>query len=118
MIRKVRFEEVPPEFAGKDLYEIPLDEIPNPRLRIDPPLEAALIEKLKTIKGVGWVDDRIDYAAISRIDPEEIILESGCPTVWCSHMRSLVSEIVEVIKKDGEVKYEGPSYLPSRLWQI
>lgn len=112
MIRKVQFKKILNPKEGECHRNIAAC------LRINPPLDATLIEKLKMIKGEGWVDDRIDYAAIFRIDPKKILLESGCPAVWCSHMRFLISKIVEVIKEDGEVNYEGPSFSSSKSWPI
>ena len=101
MIRKVKFEEIH-ELVGNDPDIVA-------RLNVDPILDVALIQKIKTIKGVGWVSDKVDYAAISNVSSKEILLSGGCPGVWCEHMQQIVSTIVEILKQAGEVNYEGPS---------
>jgi hypothetical protein len=107
MIRKVQFEEIPEEEEwNPDIVA---------RLHIDPPLDTALIKRVETIKGVGWVDDGVDYAAIHLVSPGVILLESGCPAVWCEHMQRLVYDIVEALKEAGEVNYIGPAIDPPFL---
>lgn len=98
MDRQARFEEIRSN----------VNENISARIRIDPPLDTSLIQKIKMIKGVGYVSDGIDYAAIFTVSPKEILLESGC-AAWCEHMQLLVHNIVEVLKQAGEVDYKGPS---------
>ena len=114
MVRKAQFEEIP--IGGEEFEEkfADVNENISARLRIDPPLGATLIQKIKMIKGVGWVSDGVDYTAIFTVSPKEILLESGCPA-WCGHMQRIVYEIVEALKQEGEVDYKGPSLSPLML---
>ena len=116
MVRKVQFEEIP--IGGEEFEEkfADINENISARLRIDPPLlDGDLIQKIRRIKGIGWVSDGIDYAAIFRICSDEILLESGCSAAWCGHTQRIVYEIIEVLKQESEVNYKGPSLSPPML---
>ena len=111
MIRKIQFEEIPYEEIFEREEQGDLNDVAA-RLHIDPPLDDlddALIERIRAIKGVGWVQDGIDYAAIHKICPNVILLESGCSAVWCEHMQRIVYAIVEAFKETSEVNYIGPA---------
>jgi len=112
MIRNVRFEEL----SYEDEEVLRFNSTVAARLRIDPPMDATLIQKIIKIKGSGWVEDQVDYADIRYVSPEKILLSSGCPIVWCHHMQNVVRDIVETLKQESEVNYEGPSiYLPTMM---
>lgn len=100
MNRRIEFEEIPEgeqQERGAAAF-----------LHVNPPLDTALIERIKAIKGVGWVDDGVDFAAVGMVLPNRVHLESGC-SVWCEHMQRLVYDIVNVVRESGEVSYiDGP----------
>jgi len=100
MLRKIQFEEIQEEEGYyRDVA----------RLHIDPPLDTALIKRIETIEGVGWVDDGVDYAAIRTVSPNVILLESNCGCIgFCrEHGRQLISKILKILKEEGEVAFSG-----------
>lgn len=109
MIRNVQFGFIPCE-EMIETYEGLLTfkgRYASARLRITPSLEATLIKKIAKIKAVGFVEDDTDFCAIYWVSPDKVLLE-GCP-FFCCHTQRIVRDIVEVLKHEGEVVYEGPS---------
>ena len=75
------------------------------RLSIDPPLDNSLIQKIKAIKGVGWIGEA-DYVVVVNVSPAEILIEDSCCD---SHYWKLASRILEVLKQEGNVNTNIPS---------
>ena len=92
MKRIVKFVPVPEEEQYTNWHETGSPVVAS--LIINPSLDMKLIEQIREIKGTGWVEEESDYAAITKVYPEEILLESGCHT-WCEHMENLVSKILD-----------------------
>lgn len=100
MIRKVQFEEIPEAERGELLHVYNTSNLE--RLRVDPPLNDSLVQKVVAIKWIGWKDipQPVDYACVSKVSPTEILIEVGH---WpCG--KDLVKKILEVLRQESEVE--------------
>ena len=69
------------------------------RFKVDPPMNTALIQKIKEIEGVGESDE-LNSAVIISVSPTEILIDE-----WCSLCGwELVKKIREVLKQEEDLK--------------